>query len=288
MTLAQVFVPNLLVAMALNGTVQALQIGAYAARYAGVKTGRIATAISLFNLVMTASRLATLVVTPALGGLADATANSATTQHLTVVPQAAVDIFAAQLRLVVFAGTIGTTVGLMLMPTFIFLFVRGIGSFERSGSVLRAVLRLTDLGVMREVAGSLRFPDIAIARTFSIAHVPRKLLIANVVVTSVYSIGVLAAYDASVLNLKARTTAVGLSGIINGIGTIAFTLLVDPTSAIITDQAVKGERTLAEVRSLIFYLAVTAIAGTLLSQVILSPAAWIIADAAHLFVGHHP
>jgi hypothetical protein len=114
------------------------------------------------------------------------------------------------------------------------------------------------------------------------------LLIANVVVTSVYSIGVLAAYYASVLNLRARTTAVGLSGIINGVGTIAFTLLVDPTSAIITDQAVKGERTLAEVRSLIFYLAVTAIAGTLLSQLILYPAAWIIADAAHLFVAHHP
>jgi hypothetical protein len=274
--------------MALNGMVQALQIGAYAARYAGVKTGRIATAISLFNLVMTASRLATLIVTPALGGLADATANGALTAHHAVAPQAAVDVFAVQLRLVVLSGTFGTAVGLMLMPTFIFLFVRGIGSFERSGSVLRAVLRLTDIAVMREVAGSLRFPDIAIARTFSIAHVPRKLLIANVVVTSVYSIGVLAAYYASVLNLKARTTAVGLSGIINGVGTILFTLLVDPTSAIITDQAVKGERTLAEVRSLIFYLAVTSIAGTLLSQLILYPAAWIIADAAHLFVGHHP
>ena len=288
MTLAEILVPNLLVAMALNGMVQALQIGAYAARYAGVKTGRIATAISLFNLVMTASRLATLIVTPALGGLADATANRAMTEHLATAPQHAVDVFAAQLRLVVFSGTIGTAVGLALMPTFIFLFVRGIGSFERSGSVLRAVLRLCDLGVLREVAGSLRFPDVTIARSFSLAHVPRKLLIANVLVTAVYSIGVLAAYYASVLNLKARTTAVGLSGIINGAGTILFTLLVDPTSAIITDQAVKGERTLAEVRSLIFYLAVTAILGTLLSQLILYPAAWIIADAAHLFVGHHP
>ncbi|HEV8022096.1 MAG TPA: DUF2837 family protein [Candidatus Lustribacter sp.] len=287
MAAAEVFVPNLLVAMLLNGLVQSLQIGAYAARYAGVKTGRIATAISLFNLVMTASRLATLIVTPALGGLADATANDAIRNHLTVAPEHLVDVFALQLRLVVFAGTIGTTIGLMLMPTFIFLFVRGIGSFERQGSVLRAVLRLCDIAVLREVAGSLRFPDVSIARTFSIAHVPRKLLIANVVVTAVYSIGVLASYYASVLNLAARTTAVGLSGIINGIGTIAFTLLVDPTSAIITDQAVKGERTLDEVRSLIFYLAVTAIVGTLLSQLLLWPGAWLIAQAAHIFVSSH-
>jgi hypothetical protein len=173
------------------------------------------------------------------------------------------------------------------MPVFIYLFVRGIGSFERSGSVLRAVLRLTDPRVLRDVLGAFRFPHPSIARSFALRHVPRKLLIANVLVTAVYAIGVLAAYYASVLNLRARTTAVGLSGIINGIGTIAFTLLVDPTSAIITDQAAKGERTLDEVRSLIFYLAVTAIAGTLISQLFLFPAAWVIAQAARLFVGHH-
>jgi hypothetical protein len=286
LTAAAIFVPNLVIAMVLNGLVQALQIGAYAARYAGVKTGRIATAISLFNLVMTASRLATLIVTPALGGLADAAANSAIRNHLTAVPDAVLDIFSWQLRCVVLAGTIGTAIGLAFMPTFIFLFVRGIGSFERSGSVMRAVLRLTDVGVLREVAGSMRFPNLAIARSFSLSHVPRKLLIANVVVTAVYAVGVLASYFASVLNLGARTTATGLSGLINGIGTISFTLLVDPTSAFITDQAAKGERTLAEVRSLIFYLAVTAIVGTLISQLILWPAAWLIAEAARLFVHH--
>ena len=47
--------------------------------------------------------------------------------------------------------------------------------------------------------------------------------------------------------------------------TIAFTLVVDPTSAYITDQAVRGERSMAEVKSMIFYLALTAIIGTLLS-----------------------
>ena len=56
---------------------------------------------------------------------------------------------------------------------------------------------------------------------------------------------------------------------------------VDPTSAFITDQAVKGERSLAEVRSMVFYLALTAILGTLLSQLILYPSAVVIAFVAH-------
>jgi hypothetical protein len=101
-------------------------------------------------------------------------------------------------------------------------------------------------------------------------------------VTGIYAIGVVAATYASVIDPADARTAVLLSGIINGIATIAFTLIVDPTSAYITDQAVKGERTLGEVKSLVFYLALTAIVGTLLSQLILYPAAVVIAFVAHL------
>lgn len=42
---------QLIVAMALNCVMQAFQIAAYAARVAGVKTGQVATAISLFSRV---------------------------------------------------------------------------------------------------------------------------------------------------------------------------------------------------------------------------------------------
>ena len=67
---------QLVVALAVNVVVQAIQIGAYAARLAGVRTGRIATSISLFNLFVTASRLATLVYTLMLGPLSDTAGNA--------------------------------------------------------------------------------------------------------------------------------------------------------------------------------------------------------------------
>ncbi len=284
--MAAVFVPQLVIAMALTIVVQAVQIGAYAARLAGVMSGRIATSISLFNLFVTASRLASLIVVPALGALVDAAAHTAMDAHQAHVAAPVLHRIDIQLRLIVLAGTLGTTLGALLLPTFMLLFMRGIRSFERSGSVLRALLRLGDWHVLGAIAGSIRRPTPGIHRRFTLDHVPRKLLVSNVIVTAIYSIGVVAAYYASDLNLVARTTATGLSGLINGIATITFTLIVDPTSAYITDQAARGERTLEEVKALVFFLALTAIVGTLLSQLLLYPAAVVIAAASSVF--YHP
>ncbi len=77
---------------------------------------------------------------------------------------------------------------------------------------------------------------------FPLAAVPRKLLIANTVLFAVYSVGVVAAFYASDIDLHARTTASGLSGLVNGVGTIAFALFIDPTTALIVDQTVREER----------------------------------------------
>ncbi|MBC5821762.1 MAG: DUF2837 family protein [Candidatus Eremiobacteraeota bacterium] len=271
---------SLEVALALNVVVTALQIGAYAGRIAGVRTGRIGTSISLFNFFTLASRLATLVVTPALGSLADTAARYATCNG--TLP----GVFALQLRAIVAAGTFGAVVGTLLMPTFIMLFMRGVYSFERRHSMLRAVLRLADPHVIFAIVRSVRWPPLGELRTFSPRSLPLKLLVGNVVVTGVYAIGVVSSFYASVIDLDARTTATALSGLVNGIGTVAFSFFVDPTTAYITDQAVKGERSPDEVRTMVFWLSATAIVGWILSQIILLPGAYLIAAGAHVF--HRP
>jgi len=271
--------------MALNAVVQAIQIGAYAARLAGVISGRVATSISLFNLFVTASRLAALFLTPALGALADAAADTAPHGAVSVEPAVSAQ-FEAQMRLIVLAGTVGTAIGALLLPIFITLFLRGIASFERRGSLLAALSRLADPRVAISVLGTYRPPTRGLLRGFTLERIPKRLLFFNVVVTSIYAIGVIAAYYASILNLTARTTATGLSGLINGVATIAFTLIVDPTSALITDQAAKGERPVEDVKTMVFYLALTAIVGTLVSQALLYPAALVIARGAGFFYHH--
>ena len=274
---------QLIVAMALNAVTQAIQIGAYAARYAGVKTERIATSISLFNVFVTASRLAALFLTPSLGALADNASRSSIGAKLAAVPAPIVATFDKQMRLVVAAGTVGTMLGALLLPTFIYLFMRGIRSFERRNSVLRALVRLGHPLVMMDVLSSIRLPEIPTILAYTRESVPAKLLIGNLVVMAIYAIGVPSAYYASVLNLDARTTAAGLSGIVNGIGTLAFTFFVDPTSALMVDQAVKGERSLNSIRAMVIGLCVTAVIGTMLSQLLLWPGAWAISHVASFF-----
>jgi hypothetical protein len=269
---------QLVLALVLNCIVQAIQIGAYAARLAGVQSGRIGTSISLFNLFVTASRFANLIYAPMLGTISDRAAHSVRSP---LFADAAIHQFEEQARLIVLAGTVGTALGALLLPTFTYLFMRGVSSFERHGSVPRAILRLGDYRVVADVLRTVRLPAPRTLSRFSVRDVPAGLLLGNVVVTGIYAIGVVAAVYASVLDPNVARTATLLSGIVNGIATIAFALIVDPTSAYITDQAVKGERPVSDVKAMVFYLALTAIVGTLLSQLILYPAALFIGSVAH-------
>ena len=91
-----------------------------------------------------------------------------------------------------------------------------------------------------------------------------------------------AAIYASVRDPAFARTATLLSGIVNGIGTFAFTLFVDPTAAGIVDSAVHGKRTHEDVRAMVFWLTATMVLGTLISQLLLYPAALVIDAAAHL------
>ena len=168
-----------------------------------------------------------------------------------------------------------------------YVFERGVGAFERRGSIPSALLRLSDPRVWFDIVRTVRVPSLHLFSRYSIKDVPAKLLIGNLVVTGVYAIGVVASYYASILRPEVARTALSASGLVNGIATIAFALIVDPTSAYIVDQAAKGERTLANVKSMVFYLALTAVLGTLVSQAILYPAAWFIGGAAKFVSAIH-
>jgi hypothetical protein len=283
---SDVFTPNLIIAISLTIVTQAIQIGAYAARYAGIISGRIATAISLFSLLVTASRLAALFMVPSLGALADAPANYAHDAHLTALPPELLAHVGLQMRLIVAANTVGVVVGAILLPVFLTMFVRGIGAFERLHSIPRALLRLLDHRVLRDLLAALLHPPKLRLSDFPLASVPRSLLFANTVLYAVYSVGVVAAYYASDIDLHARTTASGLSGLVNGVGTIAFALFIDPTTAFIVDQTVRKERPRSDVTAMIFWLIVSAFVGTILAQIILTPAAHYIAAVANFWITH--
>lgn len=63
---------------------------------------------------------------------------------------------------------------------------------------------------------------------------------------------------------------------INGVASILLTLLIDPKSAMITDQALRGKRPYGDVKALVVLLITSKLIGTLLGQVLFLPAAQVI------------
>jgi hypothetical protein len=260
---------QLILAMLLNGVVQAISIAAYAARLAGARSGRVGTAMSLYNLFVTTSRFASMVYTPMLGALSDRAVHMGDPGG-----------FLWQLRSIVFSGAAGAILGTLAIPTFVMLYLRGIASFERNGNVVKAALRLLRPKTIAGVLRDMRFGTEVDTFRLSLRNVPKDVIVFNTLVSAVYSIGIVSAAYASVLQPSAARTALLSSGLVTGVAVIAYNVIVDPASAFMTDQTVRGERTIDDVKALVTYLALTAILGFLLSQALLLPAAMLLAHAA--------
>lgn len=259
--------------MALNCAVQALAIAAYAARLAGARSGRVATAISLFNIFATSSRFAQMLYTPMLGALSDRAA------------AVSLGVYQMQLRGIIIAGTVGAVLGTLAIPTFVMFYLRAIRSLERNGSIPKAALAMFRPATIAAVVGEVKFGVATRWRELSFKYVPKDILVLNVMVTAVYGVGIVAAAYASVLQPQAARTALLSSGLVNGFATIAYNIIVDPASALLTDRAVRGERTIDDVKALVTGLSITSVLGLIASQLILLPAASIIEAGAKVISG---
>jgi hypothetical protein len=240
---------------------------------AGARSGRVATATSLFNIFATSSRFAQMFYTPMLGALSD----RATITTL--------GWYEWQLRSIVFSGTLGAILGTLAIPTFVMLYLRAIRSLERSGNVPKAALGMLRPATIAAVLSEIKFGVVTRVQDLPFRRIPKDILVLNVLVTSVYGIGIVAAAYASVLYPQGARTAVLSSGLVNGFATIAYNVVVDPTSALITDRAVRGERSIQDVKALVAGLSVTAVIGLALSQLLLVPGATLIEYGARLMTG---
>jgi len=237
---------------------------AYSMRLAGVRTRQIAVSLSFVTSTLLVSRLSNMFQAPLLGAMVDSTVLTG--------GQNAVRILEIQFRWVVFCGFLGSLIGLVLTPTMVQVFAIGIKKFAKTGSVPRVAISFFAPHRLVKFVKMIRIPKLSSLKTISWQPLPKGFLILNMVVTSVYTIGVLCALLAGAMLPEYRSTAIQLSGIVNGLATILFTLFVDPAGARITDQATHGVRPENDVRSVVFFLQIGRIIGTLiLSQLLLEP-----------------
>jgi len=244
-------------------------------RISAVITGRVATAIAIYNFFFLITRLAQQVYAPVVGSIVDMS-----------IKNRQFDFLENRLRLIVLGTSVGAAIGWLLMPTFINIYCKAIRGMEKYGSLPSMFLNI--LITPRYWLAILKTPALPSAlgvKLSDLKEIPKNFLIANILVISVHTVGVMAATYASALMPEYARTATLLSSIVNGVATILLGIVVDPTCALITDQAVAKKRPEKHVRIMAVYLVGGMFLGTLLSQVIFIPCVYIIKLACTVLTG---
>ncbi|MGB3368953.1 MAG: DUF2837 family protein, partial [Acidaminobacteraceae bacterium] len=105
----------------------------------------------------------------------------------------------------------------------------------------------------------------------------KSILIFNLIVTSIYTIGMLSAYYAAISIPTHRLSIAGFSGSINSVASLILLLILEPKIAMITDKAYKGEVEYSDLKLIVLLLVLSKLLGTLLAQILFIPASeWIL------------
>lgn len=233
---------------------------AYSVRLSSVKSGNFALSLSLFNLIVLISRTANMLQGPLIGSIVD---NSIKMNYNPI----------NEMRYIIFGATVGTILGIILIPTFLKLFSKSVLKLEETGSIPSLVVQSLSLANIKRITKNTVKPSKSMIKGLRYKNIPKKLLLVNTIITGIYTIGVLAAFYASIYIPDKRLAVSASSGMINGIASILLTIFIDPMAAIITDEAYRGKREYGDVKTLVVMLIGTKLLGTLLGQLLLIPGA---------------
>ena len=261
---------QLIIICALTFVIHLIGTLAYAVRIAGVRTGRIAVSFALFNILVLVSRTSNSFQGPFLAKRIEGNISHNVTQGLL-----------ADFRWILLSATAATLVGAVLIPTFQRLFSRAVLHFQVHRSVPRLLMHGFFKGGLSQLKENASMPSVANMTRLRQGHgISATMLAMNAVAVALWTIGVFAALYAGYLSPDLRVTSSSLSSVINGVATIMMFVFIDPQMSVMTDDVVDGRTSQSQFRRAVVWLVGTRLAGTLLGQVLLVPAAMTIVAVA--------
>lgn len=276
---------RLLIVIIFTGVIHFINTLGYSVRLSGVRTRSLAIANSMWNVIFLVSSTANTIQGPFLGKIIDQagkTVKNAMLQNDITQINNITSSINTDLRLAIVAATIGSVLGVLIIPTFVTLFIKGIERFNKVGSVPRLLISVMYPKNIWRILKTVKNTSIKEFYRNNKNIVPYKILIFNMVIWGLFTTSILSAMFAGVLVPDFRTTTSVLASIVNGVATVLLFIMVDPYISAITDQALRGERTVDEVKSVTVYMAVSRAIGTLLAQMFFVPAAYIIMYVAKI------
>jgi len=261
---------ELILICALTAVINLIGALAYAARIAGVRTRRIALSFALFNILLLVSRTSNGFLGPFLAKRIE-----------TALASGGGDALLFDLRMVLFSAAGAVLLGILMVPTGQRLFAAAITFFQANRSTTKLLLRSVTPAGLHTIRDSVALPS---AETLRSLRKPRgvswSVLAANAVAQGLLAVGVLASLYAGYLVPEFRVTASQMSAIVNGFATILLFALIDPQISALTDDVVDGTVSEPVFRRAMIWVSLSRLAGTLLAQTLLLPAAVVIAYAA--------
>lgn len=247
--------------------IHSIETLAYAVRLSGARVKLLASALSLFNVMVMVSRLANMMQQPFTGNLVD-----------TAPPENALGFVESQFRILIGAASIGTIIGIILLPTFIAIFSRAIIHLaEERGSIPSLVKKGFTFEYIRRGVKYIRKPSFTYLKDMNIKDIPIKLFMINILITAIYTIGVLSSLYAALLVPELKTTAVMASGLINGIATILLIVFIDPKISILADDVLNKRGSYLDLKRVSVMMMASRLVGTLLAQLLFIPGAHYVA-----------
>jgi hypothetical protein len=241
----------------------------YAVRIAGVRTGRIAVSLALFNILLLVSRTSNTFQGPLLAKHVERNILSGSTAGIE-----------SDLRWLIVAATLASFAGMVTIPTFQRLAGRAIAALESHRSMPRLLLSSFSLSSLRHFKDSIRMPAKENVTGLVLRQAPWNMLVYNALASALLTVGVFASLYAGFLRPELRVTANNLSPIVNAASTILLFVFIDPYLSLLTDDVVAGRATEAHFRRCVVMLGGSRLAGTVIAQLILIPAARLIVAVA--------
>ncbi|MNJ49600.1 hypothetical protein D3C77_448390 [compost metagenome] len=252
----------LMVIFVLTMIIHTVETLSYSLRYAGVKINKIAVALSLTGIIVLISRTANLIQAPLTAKIID---------YAKIDP--AFNVL-YNLRIILISSTMGTFMAILLFPTFVNVWTRVISKLELAGSLPRLISSVT-VAQLRNVRTYIKKPSFNFYH-YRYLGISKRFILLNILVTAIYTVGVLSSLYAAHLVPSLSTTASQSSGLINGIATILLTIFIDPQVGLITDKAINNEEYRDQLGKIYNTLMVSRLLGTVLAQVLLLPASYFI------------
>lgn len=277
---------RLLVVFLLTAFINLINSLTRSSRLSGVRTGSLATAISLFSVVYLAASFANTLQAPLLASTVEMIIKGAYDQALLLAPgadvttvpvyQEALTDLNLKLRFVILGATAGSLLGMLAIPSFVTSFSNAINAFGRTGSVFK-VIPLLLLTLLKPGGSILKIRMTSMANLKELFSrkmtIPGAFLFWNLFSYSLWTTNVLAGLYAGALFPEFRSTAIMMAAIVGNTSIVVNVMMVDPVLARVTDAVARGDEQEAGLKQIILYLAISNLLGTILAQAIFEPVA---------------